>query len=487
MKIWFITGSQHLYGKVTLDKVAEQVKEMVTFLNISKIIDLEIINKGTVTTPEEIEKVLLDANYDKECIGIVTWMHTFSPSKMWINGLKQISKPILHFHTQYHKEIPLNDIDMNFMNLNQAAHGDREHGFIYTDMKINRKVIHGYWKDQKTLERINRWVLLCKGINHSKSLKICRFGDNMRQVAVTEGNKVNAQIKFGWSVNTWGVGDLVKYVENVTPVELEEQMSQYKERYNIKTENLSSIEYQAKLNIGMRKFLEDVGCKAFTDTFEDLHGLDQLPGLATQNLMFEGYGFGGEGDWKTSAMVSIFKAMEGKDSKGTSFMEDYTYNLCENSSVLGAHMLEICPSIASEKASIEVHKLGIGGKDAPARLTFPGKIGKAIQVSLIELQGRYRLIANVCDAIPAVGDMPKLPVARVMWIPQPSLQEASEAWIIAGGAHHTAMTYDVDVETLRDFCEYFDIEFVLIDNTLNLNSYKRDLELNELLYKLKSL
>lgn len=486
MKIWFITGSQHLYGKETLAKVASQVKEMVTFMNGSQKLELEILNKGTVTTPSEIENILKEANYDKECIGVITWMHTFSPSKMWINGLKEISKPILHFHTQYHSKIPLNDIDMNFMNLNQAAHGDREHGFIHTNMKIKRKVIHGHWTSPETLERINRWITLCRGINHSKTLKICRFGDNMREVAVTEGNKVSAQMKFGWSVNTWAVGDLVAYVEKVTEIEIDEQIKKYEERYKISTENLESVRYQAKLNVAMERFLKDRDCKAFTDTFEDLHGLKQLPGLATQNLMMDGFGFGGEGDWKTAAMVSILKGMKGEKAE-TSFMEDYTYHISDNSLVLGAHMLEVCPSIAQGKAEIEVHRLGIGGKDAPARVVFEGKTGKAIQVSLIELQGRYRLIANVCEAVTPVGEMPNLPVASVMWKPEPSLESASEAWILAGGAHHTVMTYDIDVETLRDFANYYDIEFVLIDNSLNLNTFTRDLELNDLLYKLKSI
>lgn len=486
MKVWFVTGSQDLYGEETLKKVNEQVEEIVNYLNNSKKLIIEIENKGIVTTPVEIEKILKNANYEDECIGVITWMHTFSPAKMWINGLKEMNKPILHFHTQYHGEIPLNDIDMDFMNLNQAAHGDREHGFIYTDMKIKRKVIHGYWKNNNTLERINNWLILCKGINFSRNLKICRFGDNMREVAVTEGNKVNAQIKFGWSINTWPIGDLVNYMNNVTDDQIEKQYREYEERYSIFSQNTNSIKYQAKLNVALKKFLEDKNCKAFTDTFEDLHGLLQLPGLATQNLMKDGFGFGGEGDWKTSAMVAILKYMSGERG-ATSFMEDYTYHLTNDSLVLGAHMLEVCPSISEEKAKIEVHHLGIGGKEQPARLVFSGKKGKAVQVSLIELEGRYRLIANVCEALEPVGNMPNLPVARVMWKPEPSLELASEAWILAGGAHHTAMTYDISPDILRDFADYFDIEFVLIDKDLNINTFKRELELNSLLYKLKSI
>lgn len=486
MKIWFVTGSQHLYGEEALKQVAKQVEEIIDYMNNSKRLGLEIINKGIVTTSEEIENLLKEVNFNNECGGVITWMHTFSPSKMWINGLKQLNKPLLHFHTQYHSEIPLNEIDMDFMNLNQAAHGDREHGFIHANLKTKRKVIHGYWKDSHTLERVDNWMTLCKGIGFSNSLKVCRFGDNMRNVAVTEGNKVSAQMKFGWEINTWPVGDLVRYIEAVTERELDEQLKEYENRYTVDTDKLESIKYQAKLNIAMKKFLKDRGCMAFTDTFEDLHGMNQLPGLATQNLMMDGYGFGGEGDWKTAAMVSILKNMVGENSK-TSFMEDYTYHINNESLVLGSHMLEVCPSIAEGKPSIEVHHLGIGGKEDPARIVFSGKTGKAIQVSLIELEGRYRLIANVCNAVKPVGDMPNLPVARVMWRPEPSLEAASEAWIIAGGAHHTAMTYDVSVETLRDFADYYDIEFVLIDKTLNLNTFKRDLELNELLFKLKSL
>ena len=308
----------------------------------------------------------------------------------------------------------------------------------------------------------------------------------MREVAVTEGNKVNAQIKFGWSINTWPIGDLVNYMNNVTDDQIEKQYREYEERYSIFSQNTNSIKYQAKLNVALKKFLEDKNCKAFTDTFEDLHGLLQLPGLATQNLMKDGFGFGGEGDWKTSAMVAILKYMSGERG-ATSFMEDYTYHLTNDRLVLGAHMLEVCPSISEEKAKIEVHHLGIGGKEQPARLVFSGKKGKAVQVSLIELEGRYRLIANVCEALEPVGNMPNLPVARVMWKPEPSLELASEAWILAGGAHHTAMTYDISPDILRDFADYFDIEFVLIDKDLNINTFKRELELNSLLYKLKSI
>lgn len=484
-KIWFITGSQHLYGPETLKEVASHVDEMVKFLNSKDEIICEIVNKGTLTTPDEIADMLSEAQYSKECIGVIAWMHTFSPSKMWINGLKNYNKPYLHLHTQYNKEIPWNEIDMDFMNLNQAAHGDREHGFIHTKMNRSRKVITGYYKEEETLKRIEKWMRVAVGIDVSQNLKVCRFGDNMREVAVTEGNKVNAQINFGWAVNTRAVGDLVKYVNGATNEEVEAQLAEYKERYSINTENLESVKYQARLNVGMKKILEKVGAKAFTDTFEDLHGLNQLPGLASQNLMYDGYGFGGEGDWKTSAMVHIIKEMTKGKTGGTSFMEDYTYHMVNEGYVLGSHMLEVCPSIANGKPRIEVHHLGIGGKEAPARILFDGKKGDALQVSLIELNNRYRMIVNKVEAFPSFEKMPKLPVGNVMWKPLPNIQVATEAWIYAGGAHHTVMTYDLDIEDLRDYAEYFDIEFVVIDENTKLDEFKEKLKINDLIYKLR--
>ena len=484
-KVWFITGSQHLYGPETLKEVADHVTEMVNFLNSKDEIVCEVVNKGTLTTPDEITDMLSEAQYDKECVGVIAWMHTFSPSKMWINGLANYSKPFLHLHTQYNKEIPWNEIDMDFMNLNQAAHGDREHGFIHTRMGRSRKVIAGYYKEDRTVKRIENWIRVAIGIAVSKNLKVCRFGDNMRQVAVTEGNKVSAQINFGWQVNTWPVGALVEYVNAVTEEELRTQLAEYNERYDIKTLNLASIRYQAKLNIAMKKCLDKIGAKAFTDTFEDLHGLEQLGGLASQNLMYDGYGFGGEGDWKTSAMTHIVKEMTKGRTGGTSFMEDYTYHMVNDGYVLGSHMLEVCPTIANGKPRIEVHHLGIGGKSAPARVLFDGKKGDALQISLIELDNRYRMIVNKVDAFPALEKMPKLPVGNVMWKPLPNLETATEAWIYAGGAHHTVMTYDLDIETLRDYAEYFDIEFVVIDENTKIDCFKDKLRLNDLVSKLR--
>jgi L-arabinose isomerase len=484
-KVWFITGSQHLYGPETLKEVASHVTEMVDFLNTKEEIICEIANKGTLTTPDEITEMLSNAQNDKDCIGVIAWMHTFSPSKMWINGLNVFSKPFLHFHTQYNKEIPWNEIDMDFMNLNQAAHGDREHGFIHTRMGRSRKVIAGYYKEDRTVKRIENWMRVAVGIDVSKNLKVCRFGDNMRQVAVTEGNKVAAQMQFGWQVNTWAVGDLVKYVNAVTEADIDTQMAEYKERYDLNTDNLESVRYQAKLNVAMKKFLDKVGAKAFTDTFEDLHGLDQLAGLATQNLMYDGYGFGGEGDWKTSAMTHIIKEMTKGRKGGTSFMEDYTYHMVNDGCVLGSHMLEVCPTIANGKSRIEVHHLGIGGKNAPARVLFDGKEGIAFQISVIELNNRYRMVVNKVEAFPSLEKMPKLPVGNVMWKPLPNLEVATEAWIYSGAAHHTVMTYDLDVETLRDFAEYFDMEFVLIDENTKLCELKDKLRLYDLTSKLR--
>lgn len=484
-KIWFITGSQHLYGAETLKQVASHVNEMVDFLNSRDEIICEVENKGTLTSSSEIAKMLSEAQYDNECIGVIAWMHTFSPSKMWINGLNNYNKPFLHLHTQYNKEIPWNEIDMDFMNLNQAAHGDREHGFIHTRMGKSRKVIAGFYKEEKTIKRIENWIRVAIGIATSKELKVCRFGDNMREVAVTEGNKVSAQINFGWSVNTWPVGDLVEYMKKVTQDEVDKQFEEYQERYNIAADNLDSIKYQAKLNVAMKRILDDIGAKAFTDTFEDLHGLEQLGGLASQNLMYDGYGFGGEGDWRTSAMVHIIKEMTKGRTGGTSFMEDYTYHMVEDGYILGSHMLEVCPSIANAKPRIEVHSLGIGGKKDPARILFDGKKGDALQITLVELNNRYRMIVNKVEAFPSFEKMPKLPVGNVMWKPLPNLETAAEAWIYAGGAHHTIMTYDLDIETLRDYAEYFDIEFIVIDQDTKLDQFKDKLKINELCYKLR--
>lgn len=487
-EFWFITGSQHLYGPETLKQVAEHSKIMVEKLNLDSAIPYNIVFKPIVTTSDEILKVFIDANSSEKCAGIITWMHTFSPSKMWIAGFSQLKKPLLHFHTQFNREIPWNSIDMDFMNLNQSAHGDREHGFIGARMRIARKVIAGYWEDASVRERIGAWERTAVGYIWGHHLKVARFGDNMRDVAVTEGDKVEAQIKFGWSVDGYGVGDLVAKVNMVTDEQIDSLITEYQTKYDIaadsKTgEKLDAIREQARIELGMKAFLEENGCSAFTTNFQDLHGLKQLPGLASQDLMAQGYGFGGEGDWKTSALTNVMKIMA--DNKGTSFMEDYTYNLVPGNEMnLGAHMLEVCPTIAATKPRIEVHQLGIGGKADPARIVFDGASGHAVCASLIDMGNRFRLIINEVEAIQPTIDMPKLPVARVLWKPEPSLQVAAEAWIYAGGAHHTVFSYKVTAEQLIDWAEMAGIEYTLINKDTNLLNLRNELRWNEIAWKL---
>ncbi len=481
---WFVVGTQHLYGEEIFEQIEKHGKEIATFLNHNTNSKTEISYKCLVKTSREIYDIFQDANYDETCHGIVTWMHTFSPSKMWIRGLKILDKPILHLHTQYNREIPWGEIDMDFMNLNQSAHGDKEHGYIFTRMRKYRKVISGYYKNKDVSKKLENWMKAAVGVYESNNLNIVRFGDNMRNVAVTEGDKVGAEIQFGWSINGYGVGDLADFVSEVTSEELQNQMEKYKERYLINTKKIKSIEYQAKLEIGIRKFLKENNAGGFTTTFEDLHNLEQLPGLAVQDLMNEGYGFGAEGDWKTAALLRIMKLMSLKTVKGTTFMEDYTYHLPENSElVLGAHMLEVCPSIANSKPKIEVHDLGIGGKEAPARLVFDANVGKALQVTLIDLGERFRMIIAECEAVKMIEDMPNLPVARVLWKSKPSFSVATEAWILAGGAHHTVMTYDLEEEALKNFAEMTGIECVCINDNTDLERLKQELLLSDYLYK----
>lgn len=484
---WFITGSQHLYGDETLRQVAEHSQEMVKAFNTDERIKFDIIYKPTVTTPDEIRKTIMEANNDETCAGIITWMHTFSPAKMWIGGLSILNKPLLHLHTQFNQDIPFDSIDMDFMNLNQSAHGDREYGFIGARMNIPRKVIAGYWEEDSVRERMASWMSVAYTFIANRSLKVARFGDNMRQVAVTEGDKVEAQIKLGWEVHGYGVGDLVKLVDAVTEEQIDAIMDEYKETYvfpeNPSDAFIASVRYQARLEIGMEKFLVDGGFGAFTTTFEDLHGLKQLPGLAAQRLMAKGYGFGGEGDWKTSALTRMMKIMA--NNEGTSFMEDYTYHLNpSNAAILGAHMLEVCPTISSEKPHMDVKPLGIGGKDDPARLIFNSRTGEAVCASLIDLGHRFRLIVSKVNAVEVPEQMPNLPVANVMWQPEPSLSTAAEAWIYAGGAHHTVFSYNVTVEQLTDFAEMTGIECVVIDNNTTIPQFRNDLRVNEMYWKL---
>lgn len=485
--VWFVTGSQHLYGPETLKQVAQHSEEMAKGLNSDPSIPCTIVFKPIVTTPDAIRQVCIDANTDDSCAGIITWMHTFSPAKMWIAGLSILKKPLLHLHTQYNRDIPWDSIDMDFMNLNQAAHGDREYGHIGARLGIARKVVVGYWEDPAIRRRIGSWSRTAIGYQESQNLKVARFGDNMRQVAVTEGDKVEAQIKFGWSVNGFGIGDLVARVNDVSQAAINDLLKEYDDKYEIAAKGdaeRDSIAYQARIEIAMKSFLEEGGFGAFTTTFEDLHGLAQLPGLAVQRLMEAGYGFGGEGDWKTSSMVRIMKLMAAGMAEGTSFMEDYTYHLEPgNEMVLGAHMLEVCPTIAATKPRIEVHALGIGGKDAPARIVFDAAAGPAINASLVDLGSRFRLIINEVDAIKVEIPMPKLPVARVLWKPQPSLSVGAEAWIHCGGAHHTSYSQAITTEQMRDWAEIMGIECVVIDKNTDINTLRNELRWNSVAWR----
>lgn len=488
-EFWFITGSQHLYGPETLKQVAGHSRRMVDELNRDSVIPYKIVYKPTVTTPEEITKVLTEANANDECAGVITWMHTFSPSKMWIAGLSQLNKPLLHLHTQFNRQLPWNAIDMDFMNLNQSAHGDREHGFIGARLRMVRKVVAGYWEDGGVRERIGGWQRTAVAYICGRRLKVIRFGDNMREVAVTEGDKVEAQIRLGWSVNTYGVGDLAAAVDKVSGEALDALVAEYGEKYDIAAdaqtgEKFEAIREQARLQLGIQAMLDDTGAGAFTTTFEDLHGLRQLPGLAAQALMARGYGFGGEGDWKTSALTKVMKVMA--DNRGTSFMEDYTYHLVPGEEmILGAHMLEVCPTIAATKPRIEVHPLGIGGKADPARLVFDGAAGHAVCASLIDMGGRMRLIIAEVEAVQPAAAMPELPVARILWKPEPSFETGTEAWIYAGGAHHTVFSTAVTPEQLIDWADMAGIEYVLINRDTTIPGLRSELRWNDMAWKLK--
>lgn len=482
---WFVVGSQFLYGPEVLETVAARAAEMAE--KLSQVLPYPLIYKVTAKTNQEIANVVKEANYDDACAGIITWCHTFSPSKMWINGFVNLQKPYCHFATQYNREIPNEEIDMDFMNLNQAAHGDREHGFLAARLRMPRKVIAGYWQDSAVQKRIGDWMKAAIGVAVSKQMKVMRFGDNMREVAVTEGDKVEVQAKLGWQVNTWAIGDLVKEMNAVTEAEIDAQMARYAEKYDLATDKLDHVRYQAREEIAIQRMLDAEGCKAFSNTFQDLYGMEQLPGLASQDLMAQGYGYGGEGDWKVAAMTAILKAM-GEGGNGASlFMEDYTYHLAEGQEYsLGAHMLEVCPCCASSRPRIETHHLGIGMNEKdPARLVFEGKEGDAIVVSLIDMGGRLRLICQDIHCVKPIMPMPNLPVARVMWQAEPSLTTGVECWITAGGAHHTVLSYDVTAEQMENWCTMMEIEFVHIDKDTTLKSLKHDLFLSDLAWKLK--
>lgn len=485
-EFWFVVGSQFLYGPQTLEIVDRRAQEMAAAL--SRVLPYPVVYKVTAKTNAEITATVKQANYCDECAGIITWCHTFSPSKMWINGLADLRKPWLHFATQYNREIPNEEIDMDFMNLNQAAHGDREHGFIGARLRKPRKVVAGYWKDETVQARIGRWMKSAIGVAVSKQLKVMRFGDNMREVAVTEGDKVEVQTKLGWQVNTWAVGDLVKEMNAVTEAEIDALLAEYTAAYDIATDDTAAIRYQAKEEIAMKKMLDREGCQAFSNTFQDLYGMEQLPGLASQHLMAQGYGYGGEGDWKVSAMTAIMKAMGEGGNGASAFMEDYTYNLTPGQEYsLGAHMLEVCPSLAAGKPRIETHHLGIGMNEKdPARLVFEGKAGPAIVVSLVDMGGRLRLIVQDIEAVKPILPMPNLPVARVMWKAMPDLATGVECWITAGGAHHTVLSYDVTAEQMQDWARMMEIECVHIGKETTVEGLEKELFYNDVAWKLKS-
>jgi len=490
-EVWFVTGSQHLYGPKTLEEVAAHSKEIAAALDASKEIPVKVVFKPVLTTPDAIRDLCLEANSTKGCVGLITWMHTFSPAKMWIAGLSLLKKPFLHLHTQYGREIPWSGIDMDFMNLHQSAHGDREFGFIGSRMRLNRKVVVGHWLDEDVQKEIGVWVRAACAWADAQGMKVARFGDNMRDVAVTEGNKVSAQIQLGYDVYGYGMGDLVKLVDEASDAEVDKLIQAFMDEYDV-VEDLrpggakhDSLREGARIEIGLRSFLTAGNFKAFTDTFENLHGLAQLPGLAVQRLMRDGYGFGAEGDWKTSALVRAMKVMNVGQEGGVSFMEDYTYHFSKTGDkVLGAHMLEICESIAVSKPKLEIHPLGIGGKADPVRLVFDSQTGVAVCASIMDMGGRYRLVANVVDVVPTDEPLPKLPVARALWLPRPNLKVAASAWIYAGGAHHTGFSYSVTPEHLNDFAEMADIEFLLIDENTIVDEFKDKLRWNDLYYHL---
>ena len=492
-EVWLLTGTQHLYGEKTLKQVQDHANEMANSFNENPLIPVRVVGKSFVSTPEEITKACAEANNQSSCIGLIVWMHTFSPAKMWINGLKILQKPILHLHTQFNRDIPWETIDMDFMNLNQSAHGDREFGFIMSRMRIQRKVVTGHWQDPELILQITDWVRAAVGWNDWQGARFLRLGDNMRQVAVTEGDKVEAEIKFGYSVNTHGTGDLTDIIQQISDGEVSAMVDEYAGMYtmadDLKKGNKKheALKEAARIEAGIKKMMITGNFKGFTDTFEDLHGLRQLPGIASQRLMAAGYGFAAEGDWKTAALVRAMKTMATGLKGGNSFMEDYTYHLEPgNEMVLGAHMLEICPSISTDKPSCEIHPLGIGGKEDPVRLVFNGSDGQALNVSIVDMGDRFRMLVNTVEAVKPPHHLPALPVARVLWKPHPDFKSACTAWILAGGAHHTCYSQNLSVECLEDFAAMAGIEFVLIGKNTDIYQFKNELRWNEVYFKMNT-
>lgn len=491
-KFWFATGSQDLYGDATLREVAEHSAKIVEALNACGKLPFEVVLKPTLIDQASIRKTFNDANADAECAGVITWMHTFSPAKMWILGLQEFRKPLLHLHTQFNQDIPYDTIDMDFMNTNQSAHGDREYGHIVSRMGIERKVVVGHWSDTTVQERIGSWMRTAIGVMESSHIRVLRVGDNMRNVAVTEGDKVEAQIKFGWEIDSYNITDIAEYVQAVSQSDINALVDEYYNSYDILLEGRDPQEFkrlvsvQAGIEIGFKRFMEERDYHAIVTHFGMLSGLQQLPGLAIQRLMEQGYGFGGEGDWKTAAMVRLMKIMaEGTpNAKGTSFMEDYTYSLTPGKeAILQAHMLEVCPSISNVKPSIKAKFLSMGDREDPARLVFTSKPGKGVATSLIDLGHRFRLIINAVECLKQDIPMPNLPVATALWKPEPNLMTGAEAWILAGGAHHTAFSYDLSVEQMVDWAAVMGIESVVIDNNTTIRDFKNELRWNEASFK----
>lgn len=491
LEVWFVTGSQDLYGEETLRQVAADSKKIAAFFDECDKFPLKVVFKPVLKSPESIVQLCQEANSNKNCVGLITWMHTFSPAKMWIGGLNVLHKPFVDLHTQHGRDIPWGEIDMDFMNLNQTAHGGREFGFIGARMRRARKVVVGYWQDEAVIDELVVWVRAACAWHDAQGAKIARFGDNMRYVAVTEGDKVEAEIRFGYSVNGYGVGDLVAYVEAVSESDIDKLVAEYLDTYKVMdslkpgSERYASLRTAARIEVGMRTFLEAGGFKGFTTTFEDLHGLEQLPGLAVQRLMEEGYGFGAEGDWKTAALVRAMKVMAKGLPGGTSFMEEYTYHMDpSNMKILGAHMLEVCSSTAQGKPSLEIHPLSIGGKADPVRLVFNMKPGAGLNASIIDMGNRFRMLVNTLDVYEPDAPLPKLPVARGVWIPRPNLKISAAAWMLAGGAHHAGFSQAITPEYLEDFAEIAGVEYLLIDEHTSLSNFKKELRWNEMYYYL---
>ena len=485
LEVWFVVGSQSLYGEEILEKVREHAREMAGALSQAPEIPVRIVLKPVLISQDAITTLCMEATNDSRCIGLLVWMHTFSPARMWIAGLSALQKPFAHLHTQFNRDLPWPSIDMDFMNLNQSAHGDREFGFMCTRMGLRRKVIVGFWREREVVTEIASWTRAAAAWHDARGLRIARFGDNMRNVAVTEGDKVEAQIKLGYSVEGYGVGDLAGNIKKIGVAEIDRLVAEYDEVYDVAKplrdggERRQSLREAARIEAGLRAFLEEGGFGAFTDTFEDLHGLAQLPGIAVQRLMADGYGFGAEGDWKTAALVRAMKVMSAGLPGGTSFMEDYTYDFGQPSKTLGAHMLEICPSIAESRPSLEIHPLSIGGRDDPVRLVFNARSGPALNVCLIDLGNRFRMIVNEVDVVPPAEPLPKLPVARAVWVPRPNLKLAPTAWIYAGGSHHTSFSQASITESLADFAEIGGIEFLRIGSTTCLDEFRNELRWND--------